>query len=105
MRSGHAVPHRETRSHRVSPHRPLAGRAVGAAIGGYAGGIITRDHLGYDGYQCGVAVLESNTVGVDLFIEHGLNQRGEHTVGRDLGAQIRRGGYNTAPASSTCTTR
>ena len=62
-------------------------------IGGYAGGIITRDHLGYDGYQCGVAVLSSDTVTVDLFVEHGLRDRGEHEVGRGLGRQIGRGAY------------
>jgi len=63
-------------------------------IGGYAGGIITRNHLGYDGYQCGVAVLQSDTVAADLFVEYRLNERGEHEVGRALGSQIRHRGYD-----------
>src|SRR5882724_3220440 len=42
-------------------------------IGGYAIGIITRKHLAYEGYQAGVAVLASDTIAVDLFIERGLS--------------------------------
>ena len=30
-------------------------------IGGYAIGIVTADHLGYDGFQVGVAVIRSDS--------------------------------------------
>jgi hypothetical protein len=66
-------------------------------IGGYAGGIITRDYLGYDGYQSAVAVLSSDTVKIDMFIEHGLNEHGEHEIGRRLGRQIRSKWYHGKP--------
>ena len=57
-------------------------------IGGYAGGIITDNYLGYDGYQCGVVVLKSDIVKVDTFIEHGLKEHGSLEVGQRLGQQI-----------------
>jgi hypothetical protein len=66
-------------------------------IGGYAGGIITRDYLGYDGYQGGVAVLSSDTVKIEMFIEHGLKEYGEHEIGRRLGKQISRKRYDGEP--------
>src|SRR5579864_9463951 len=66
-------------------------------IGGYAGGIITRCHLGYDGYQCGVAVLSSRTVKAALCIEHGLKEFGEVEVGRRLGQQIKSHPYGGEP--------
>lgn len=58
-------------------------------VGGYAGGIITRDHLGYDGYQSAVAVISSTTVAFDAYLERGLKDRGEHVVGEALGRQVR----------------
>jgi len=64
---------------------------VGASsrmIGGYAGGILTNNYLGYDGYQCGVVVLKSDTVKIDTFIEHGLKEHGSLKVGQRLGQQI-----------------
>jgi hypothetical protein len=68
---------------------------VGSAprlIGGYSMGIITKDRLGYDGYQVGVAVLASDSVTVDMFIEMGLVGN-EYQVGLALGEQINRGRY------------
>ena len=76
----------------IKAYRSVLGLAPRLA-GGYAGGIITRNHLGYDGYQCGVAVVSSDTVKADLFIEHGLRERGEREVGHSLGAQIRERRY------------
>ena len=72
---------------------------VGSAarlIGGYSMGIITRDRLGYDGYQVGVAVMSSDSVNVDMFIETGLVGN-EHKVGLALGEQIKRGHYAGSP--------
>ena len=66
-------------------------------IGGYAGGIITRDRLGYDGYQSGVAVLASDTVRFETFLEQGLLEHGEHEVGRRLGRQIQSQNYDGEP--------
>ncbi len=72
--------------------RAVVGASV-RLIGGYAGGIITREHLGYDGYQSGVAVVSSDTVKADFYVEQGLKDRGEVEVGRSLGEQIRRARY------------
>jgi len=66
-------------------------------IGGYAGGIITGEYLGYDGYQSGVAAISSDTVRFETFLETGLSERGEHDVGRALGAQIRSRKYDGEP--------
>ncbi len=77
-----------------------ARRIVGAKtklIGGYAGGIITRDALAYDGYQSAVAVLRSDTVKFETFVESGLNEIGEREVGRRLGAQISARDYDGPP--------
>jgi hypothetical protein len=62
-------------------------------VGGYAGGIITRDRLGYDGYQSAVAVISSTTVKFDAYLEQGLRDRGEHVVGEALGRQVRAAEY------------
>lgn len=58
-------------------------------LGGFTGGVITRDYLGYDGYEGAVAVLSSDTVEFDAFSEFGLKERGEREVGVNLGEQIR----------------
>lgn len=65
-------------------------------IGGYSNGIITRDRLGYDGYQVGMAVLASDSVHVDMFIESGLADN-EFNVGVGLGKQIRSREYTGTP--------
>jgi hypothetical protein len=56
-------------------------------IGGHAVGIITADRLGYEGHQVGVAVIASDSLQVEMFIERGLpdNERG---VGLALARQI-----------------
>jgi len=66
-------------------------------VGGYAGGLITRDHLAYDGYQSAVAVISSNTVKFEAFLEQGLKDRGERAVGEALGKQIRSVDYAGEP--------
>lgn len=65
-------------------------------IGGYAFGIITKDQLGYDGFQMGVAVLSSDSVKVDMFIEGGLTDH-EFEVGVALGNQIKSKDYAGIP--------
>jgi hypothetical protein len=72
---------------------------VGASariIGGYSNGIITHDRLGYDGYQVGAAVLASDSVHVDMFIETGLADN-EFNVGAALGRQIKGKKYTGTP--------
>ncbi len=56
-------------------------------------GIITRDQLGYNGFQVGVAVVSSDTVNFDMFIEGGLPDN-EYNVGRALGKQIASKNYS-----------
>ena len=65
-------------------------------IGGYSNGIITNERLGYDGYQVGVAVMSSETVKTDIFIEKGLAGN-EYKVGVSLGKQIKRKEYTGIP--------
>lgn len=88
-----------TEKHNPQRLRDGVRSVVGAAprlIGGYSMGIITKDRLGYDGYQVGVAVLSSDSVTVDMFIETGLVGN-EYKVGLGLGEQIRRGHYAGQP--------
>jgi len=66
-------------------------------LGGYTGGVITRDYLGYDGYEAAVAVLASDTARFDTFAEVGLDVHGEHEVGRRLGSLIRGSSYDGEP--------
>jgi hypothetical protein len=65
-------------------------------IGGYAIGIITKDELAYEGYQVGVAVMSSDSVEVDMFIEKGLPDN-EFNVGIGLGRQIKSKDYTGTP--------
>lgn len=65
-------------------------------IGGYSMGIITKNRLGYLGYQVGVAVLSSDSVRADMFIERGLPDN-EYDVGLALGKQIRSKIYQGEP--------
>jgi len=65
-------------------------------IGGYAVGIITADRLGYEGHQVGVAVVASDSLQIEMFIEEGLpdNERG---VGLALARQIASCRYRGEP--------
>lgn len=65
-------------------------------IGGHAVGIITADRLGYEGHQVGVAVVESDSLQVEMFIERGLPDN-ERAVGVSLGRQIRAREYRGEP--------
>ena len=65
-------------------------------FGGSAVGIITRDRLGYEGYQAGVAVLASDTMKVDMFLEKGLPDH-EYEVGVALGRRIKEQRYTGEP--------
>lgn len=65
--------------------------------GGFAGGIITRTALGYDGYQSAVAVVSSDTVKFDVFAEVGLKEHGEKEIGRRLGKAVRSKTYEGEP--------
>src|SRR4051812_16706749 len=66
----------------TSKHDPIAIRegirsVVGAEakmIGGYAVGIITKDHLSYGGYEVGVATISSDSAKFDVLAEKGLGQ-------------------------------
>lgn len=55
-------------------------------VGGPAIGIITNDHLGYEGYQVGVAVLPRDLTS-EIVAVGGLD-KGEKKVGLELGRQL-----------------
>jgi hypothetical protein len=87
---------------RHQPQQFLAGvrAALGPLpqlLGTYAVGVITNHHLGYDGYQCGVAVLASDTIQVNLFLEENLASN-EYACGHALAQQILAQPYD-GPAS------
>jgi len=65
-------------------------------IGGYAVGIITKDKLAYGGYEVGVAVMSSDSVNIDMFINKGLPNN-EYNVGVVLGKQIKSKDYTGTP--------
>jgi hypothetical protein len=50
-------------------------------------GVMTGEHLGYEGHQVGVAVVASESMRVDLFVQGGVAGN-EYDVGRALAAQI-----------------
>jgi hypothetical protein len=61
-------------------------------IGGYAAGIITNDQLGYEGHQVGVAVIASDSLQIEMFIERGLPDQISAVQGRaEPPADVRRG--------------
>jgi hypothetical protein len=62
-------------------------------IGGWSVGIITREHLGYGGYEVGVAIISSDTAKYDLFMQPDLNKN-EYAAGEALGNQIRAKDYD-----------
>ena len=66
-------------------------------IGGSSVGSITNDRLGYEGFQVGIAIIASTTIQVDMFLETGLDVRGEHAVGEALGRQIATTSYAGDP--------
>lgn len=65
-------------------------------VGGYSIGTITKDRLGYDGYQAGVAVISSDSICIDMFIEKKLPDN-EYNVGIALGKQIKSKYYADTP--------
>lgn len=65
-------------------------------IGGYAVGAFTKDRLGYDGYQVGVAVMSSDSMKIDMFVEKDLRDN-EFQVGKALGIQVKSKTYDGTP--------
>lgn len=77
--------------------RSVAGPATRIA-GGNAIGVVTRDYLGYEGFEVGVAVLSAGPDDdIDLFIE-GLLPDNEFEVGLALGKEIRSKEYRGDPS-------
>src|SRR5689334_12016739 len=56
--------------------------------GGSSVGSITNDRIGYFGFEIGVAVISAPSMRVELFVEPGLDRRGEREVGVALGRQV-----------------
>jgi len=74
------------------PHRLHAGvrSALGPSariVGGHSVGAITRDRLGYEGYQACVGALTLPGTAIHLFLERDIAGR-EFEVGRRLGGQL-----------------
>lgn len=65
-------------------------------VGGSAVGIITNDRLGYEGHEVGVAVIDSEGIGVDVFWEGGLPDN-ERAVGEALGRRLAGEDYDDEP--------
>lgn len=65
-------------------------------LGTYAVGVITNECLGYDGYQCGVAVLASDTIRVNLFLQEDLAGN-EFACGQALARQVLAQPYDGPP--------
>jgi hypothetical protein len=77
--------------------RSVAGPATRIA-GGNSMGVVTRDYLGYEGFEVGVAVLSAGPGdGIDLFIEGPLPDN-EFEVGLALGKQVRAKEYRGDPS-------
>lgn len=77
--------------------RPVVGPRA-RVIGGYAVGIITRDQLGYEGHQVGVAVISSDSL-------QGSSRKGP-PIKRLLSTSIeRRKRRSTTPDRPSCTPR
>ncbi len=71
---------------------------VTRVAGGNAIGVVTRDYLGYDGFEVGVAVLCAGPGDdIDLFIEGPLPDN-EFEVGLALGQQVRGKEYRGDPS-------
>ena len=65
-------------------------------IGGYSCGAIMRDKLGYEGFQVGVALMASDSIQVDMFIETGIAGN-ERRAGVAMGRQIGGASYAGEP--------
>ncbi len=77
--------------------RSVTGPATRIA-GGNAMGVVTRDYLGYEGFEVGVAVLSAGPGDdIDLFIEGPLPDN-EFEVGLALGKQVRSKEYQGDPS-------
>lgn len=66
-------------------------------VGGSSVGSITNSRLGYEGYQVGVGVINSQRMRVDVFAESELDRRGERAVGSALGRRIAGTTYSGDP--------
>ncbi len=62
-------------------------------FGGYANGTISNTHLGYDGYQTVVGILQSNSIEIDLFIQQGIAFN-EYFTGKRLAQKIKQKQFN-----------
>ena len=63
-------------------------------VGGSAGGAITNNSLGYDGYQVGIGVLSSGVYQADVFLERDLSDN-EFDVGKKLGRKLEQSGASS----------
>ncbi|MES2138556.1 MAG: FIST N-terminal domain-containing protein [Bacteroidota bacterium] len=70
-------------------------------IGGYSVGIITNDHLGYDGYQAGIMCICSDSIHIDQIIEHNLSAD-EYDCGKRIARQIKNKTYEGDPFLFLC---
>jgi hypothetical protein len=68
---------------------------AGAAqyIGGFSNGVITNESFGYDGYQCVVGVLESNSINYHMYKQEGIAFN-ERETGEKLFHQVEAGKYS-----------
>jgi hypothetical protein len=57
-------------------------------IGGYAVGLITNTHLGYDGYQAGIMCICSHSIELETIIEHNLSVD-EYDCGKRITRQLK----------------
>ena len=69
---------------------------IARIIGGYSMGIITKDYLGYEGYQAGIAVMSSDSINIDMFNTNSL-PRNEFNSGIALGEKIKAKTYKGDP--------
>jgi hypothetical protein len=88
-----------TSKHDPAPLRDGVRSVIGSTarlISGYSIGTITIDRLGYEGYQVGVAVISSDSMKIDMFMEKALPDN-EYNVGVKLAEQIKSKNYEGAP--------
>lgn len=56
--------------------------------GGGVAGICTNDHLSYEGFEAAIALIKSDTIQFDAFVQGGLGSGGEFQVGVELAKKI-----------------